>query len=78
MSKNPPLKIPKGSNDTMPTQPFLVRRNSASSMYADPDTDPDYQTDPIIGRDVNGGGSSGQTDGCPIRDHADQSTRSGK
>jgi len=47
-------------------------------MYVNPDTDPEYQQDPVIGRDVNRGGSNGQTDGRPICGHGDQSTRSGK
>lgn len=46
-------------------------------MYANPDEDPDYQQDPVIGRDVNGGNNS-QNDGRPIRGPGDQSTRSGK
>lgn len=77
MSKTPPTETQKGSNDSGSSQPFHARRNSASSMYANPDEDPDYQKDPVIGRDVNGGGSSGQTDGHSSRGHGDQSTRIG-
>jgi hypothetical protein len=77
MSKSPPIKTTKGSNDTRPSQLFHVRRDSASSMYANPDTDPDYQQDPIIGREENPGGSNDQTDGRPNRIKGDQSTRAG-
>jgi hypothetical protein len=78
MSKNPPTKTPKGSNESRPSQPFHSRRNSASSMYANPDEDPDYQKDPVIGRDVNGGGSNGKTDEGDSRGHGNKSTRNGK
>lgn len=44
-------------------------------MYANPDTDPDYQQDPVIGREMNGGESNGQTDGRSIRSDGDQCTR---
>lgn len=77
MSKSPPIKTPKGSNGTMSCQPFHARRDSASSMYANPDTDPDYQQDPVIGREGNLEGSNGQTDGRPNRIKGDQSTRAG-
>ena len=46
-------------------------------MYANPDTDPDYQQDPVIGREGNPGGSNDQTVGRPNRIEGDKSTRAG-
>jgi len=78
MSKQPPTKSPKAINITGPSQPFHARRNSASSMYANPDTDPNYQQDPVIRRDANEGKRVGQTDGCDQRESGNQSTQSSK
>jgi hypothetical protein len=78
MSKLPPTKSPQAINDANTCSVSLRRRNSASSMYANPDEDPNYQHDPIIGRNANHGESSGQTDGGVNRVHADHSTQSSK
>ena len=78
MSKNPPTKTPKGSNESRPSQPFHSRRNSASSMYANPDEDPDYQQDPVIEHDGNAGERNSQTNGSNIDGQTDQSTQNGK
>jgi hypothetical protein len=78
MSKQPQTKSPKAINITGPSQPFHARRNSASSMYANPDTDPHYQQDPVIGRDANAGENNSQTNNHIIDGLSNQSTQSNR
>lgn len=78
MSKHPPTNSPKGSNDTTAQSVPRRRRDSASSMYANSDTDPHYQQDPIIEHDANAGERVSGTDGRDNRKSGNQSTRSGK
>lgn len=75
MSKQPPTKAQKGSNDT-PAHPVSHRRrDSTSSMYVNPDTDPTYQQDPVIRRDENADERNSQTNRRTIAGHADQNPR---
>jgi hypothetical protein len=78
MSKQPPTKAPEGNNDTTAHSVPRRRHDSASSMYANPDTDPTYQQDPVIGRDANGVGSLSQTSGRNHHESGFQSTRPSK
>lgn len=78
MSKQPPTKTSKGSNSDRPDPPSQARRNSASSMYANPDEDPNYQRDPVIGRDMNASERNDQTDSHIIDGPSKQSTQPGK
>lgn len=78
MSKQSPNKTSKGSSSTRPDPLYQRRRNSASSMYANPDEDPDYQQDPVIGRDMNASERNDQTDGHIIDGHGSQNTRTSK
>jgi hypothetical protein len=47
-------------------------------MYANPDTDPDYQQDPIIEHDATGDQLVGQTNGRDHRESNNQKTVDGK
>jgi hypothetical protein len=78
MSKQLPIKAPTGSNDANPRSVSHRRRDSASSMYANPDTDPDYQQDPVIGRDANVGERVGQVNGHDHHESGNQSPQTSK